>query len=431
MPTLLGMLIKALNLAFHRSPPDTEAQAQLLDMENGQQPLHPMQPLPPDQNGGQQFSQSQNGVTPQQYPASGMSGQPNYSQAQPQGQPSEYDFIRNTMLPGQQVPGDPNVPTAAAPSYMANKKPLFIGAGAFLVFLLVVALITAATAHKKTPQASSLSCAPISANSANKTDAEKEFKIFGLAIKDKNQACADSLSSSYFKEYQSEAIAGSNGKWITKSVGGLPSLATRLAKFPSTLTNSDFTSVSYRRAETTDVTGKPITSSTDLPTGLTIGYPITDAYTQAKTSLEVSFVSAGGKLVVDYMLLGSPNIPSGGSSTNQSATNDSNTSGSSTATDQQQIVIGTATGEVFMISTYLEDYYGINESYPDNINPSTFTTYGVSIDASNFIPPSGVTFRYSSIPSGCTSQSFTCQHFTLSAINDTNNSLIYNVSSAN
>jgi hypothetical protein len=178
-----------------------------------------------------------------------------------------------------------------------------------IIVLVVIVLGAGATyiamkLHDKANNVTgSSNCAPLTGNTVDKQAAESTFTTFAAALKKKDQACVDSLSTSYFKTLETQAFPGSKGKWVTKSEGSLPSMATRLANLPSTFEASSFASTSYTRTATFGSNGQPIGSTVNLPQGLTLRYTITDAYTKLKESLVISVVSSSNKILVDGLEL--------------------------------------------------------------------------------------------------------------------------------
>lgn len=389
-------------------------------MENDQQPLSPFSSNPTD---GRQPPPEQPVPNTPNY--TNVTGAPSYPAAnRPASRLPEYDFIINTPLPGQKMAG-PGATSAAI-----SKRPIILMLVSFGVFLLIIVLLAAARPRHTTPSSSAssstaLHCTPPASNAADEKDAEAVFKTFALAIKQKNQPCADALSSNYFKQLQAQTFPGSNGKWITKSEGGLPSLAVRLADLPKSFTAANFKSSAYSRPETVGVSKQ----ASDLPTGITLHYPVTDAYTKAKTALYISFISSNGKVVVDSLELGASS-GSTTSDTNQSATSESTTAGSDTSSAAQYRQ-AEATGDIFEISLYLEDYFANYNAYPGDIQQATFTSVGIRINYAAFTPPGGVSFNYLPSPGGCTTASGACQHYVLEAIDTGTGSIIHSVTSAN
>lgn len=80
--------------------------------------------------------------------------------------------------------------------------------------------------------------------------------------------------------------------------------------------------------------------------------------------------------------------------------------------------------DIFAISGDLESYWADYAYYPDNINYSTFSGLGNDIGQNFFTPPAGVSFKYTPLPSGCTTASQKCQHYTLDALDSVGNAVV-------
>lgn len=97
------------------------------------------------------------------------------------------------------------------------------------------------------------------------------------------------------------------------------------------------------------------------------------------------------------------------------------------------------------IQSMLEAYFATNNYYPGNLSPAPIISQsGVQATNSNgnptgnnqslaseFTPPTGVKYVYTPTPSGCTTASKSCQHYTLSAIQTSNGAILESKTSLN
>ena len=134
----------------------------------------------------------------------------------------------------------------------------------------------------------------------NTANAEKVYEAFSGAVKAKDQTCVNTLSSSYFKQQQTTMFSTST--WITKSADGQPSTSADLSLLPGVFNVAAFTSGPYTRT-ITETQGQPfVGSSSPEPTGLTLGYKISEPGGSEKYDLQISFVRQNGELLVDAMV---------------------------------------------------------------------------------------------------------------------------------
>ncbi|HWB39426.1 MAG TPA: hypothetical protein VG604_04300 [Candidatus Saccharimonadales bacterium] len=194
-------------------------------------------------------------------------------------------------------------PNAVSPMPNEIKKPKKLK---FLPTVIILIILAGggvfAFMHFSKSNGPALLCIPPSSSSADKSDAEKVYATFAQAIKQKNQTCVDSLSSTYFKKLQLETFGTSN--WINVSKSGLASVSSNLAKIPVSFNPSSFTSSDYTEAQL--ISSGSTSSNADTlspPTGITLSYSVLDASSKQKIDMDISFVSESGKVVVDYFQL--------------------------------------------------------------------------------------------------------------------------------
>lgn len=154
-----------------------------------------------------------------------------------------------------------------------------------------------------------LSCTPVADSSAVKTNALPTFKSFARAVKQKNQACVDALSSSFFKQQQAAAFPDAHGKWVTNHQSGAASLSDNLAKLPNTLNDTSFTQTPYTRPLTSSAE-QPTGPQTYQPAGLTLSYPV-DGPNGVPYHLAISILAENHKVVVDNVELKPASLDSG------------------------------------------------------------------------------------------------------------------------
>jgi hypothetical protein len=330
------------------------------------------------------------------------------------------------LFPAAAVPFGAQAPVEAADS--RSHRMLFLIIALIVAIMLgggvyaAVALLGNKMAGGTNNTAINTSCTPPAGTTATKQRAELAYIRFTTAMRQKNQACANALSSSYFEQSQRQIFTGSNGQWITKSEGGMPSLAVRLATAPSSFTLSLFTSSAYTRPATTGSDGTSVGSATNLPSGITLSYPVTDASTKVKSSLVISFISANDKVVVDFMELAPTPTTTTGSASNSPAS-----SGSPASVTNQE----TAQSDILAIDADLGSYFSAGtSSYPSTLDTTAFIDAGIGIDTSTLSPPAGTYFIYTPTPSGCATAAHNCTQFTLSANNSGDHSVIYSTQSA-
>ncbi|HVX23866.1 MAG TPA: hypothetical protein VG992_00790 [Candidatus Saccharimonadales bacterium] len=158
-----------------------------------------------------------------------------------------------------------------------------------VIGLVVVVAVGVLVYHHQHKSTVALNCTPMNVQSLDPAQAISEYKTFVSAIKQKNQPCADQLSSSYFKQWQAQVFPGSNGQWITKKEGKAASVADRLASFPTQAITRNFVVSSYASSDAHQTTGN------------TVSYPFTDPTSKVKMNLQISFVVEQNQLLVDYL----------------------------------------------------------------------------------------------------------------------------------
>lgn len=270
-----------------------------------------------------------------------------------------------------------------------------------------------AAMHKSS---ASLSCTSPSSSTVDNTNAENVYKTFVKAINQKNQSCVDALSSTYFKQFQSQVFPGSNGQWIVKREGGLTSISDRLAHIPTTFNDSGFKQTRYTQA-ITDPSSLSASSTSSQPSGLTLSYDITDAFDNLNTHLLISFVPENNKIVVDYFEL----MPASSDSLSGNSSSTMNGSPSSLSLADAKTL---AAANVRTIAIDLEIYFNANNAYPGTIDPTNFTVQGSSVNQDVFTAPMGTKYVYTPLPNGCTTASKGCLNYSLSAVSIVDGSTI-------
>jgi hypothetical protein len=367
----------------------------------------------------------------------------NIFDAQPQAAPSNFNAVPSTpttfpQSAQEQLTAQPQVfsqdsttqpipiSTPIAAAYPANVAPpqskrkltgIIIAIIALLVIGGVGAFVLLGSLHKSSNVVSN--CTPPAASAVTKTAAIGVYTSFAEGVKQSQQACADSLSSSYFKQQQAQAFPGANGQWVTAKQGGLTSVASRLSSLPATLNAASFTQSSYSQAVAADST-----SSTPVQ-GITLTYPLSGA-NNIQYHLAISFVLQSGKLVVDDLVLQPASLDTQ-SSANSGTSSPTNISSTLSAADAATL----ASANVRTIALKLEVYFNNVSAYPSDINASNFTAQDPNLDQSIFTAPVGTKFVYTPTPSGCTTMAKTCQHFTLSAQSIDSSATIATQQSAN
>jgi|GEM_PF-3478756 hypothetical protein len=283
------------------------------------------------------------------------------------------------------------------------------GGGAFALLVL-----------HKSPSAA-LNCTPPAASSLDKTTAVGVYTSFAEAVKQSNQSCADSLSSNYFKQQQAQVFPGSNGKWVTMREGGLASVADRLSKLPMTLSSSSFTQSDY-----TEAIAEGSINTTAPVQGITLTYPLNGA-NDVQYHLNISLILQSGKVVVDNLELKPASLDTQSTSDGSQRNSTGNSSSSLNPADAKTL----AGANVSSIATYLEIYFSDTNSYPSDINASSFAAQGPNVDQTVFTAPTGTKYVYTPTPSGCTTAAKNCQHFTLSVVSIGDSSTIVSKQSVN
>jgi len=223
--------------------------------------------------------------------------QPPTTDSTPQVQPQVIQPSQNAVFSQpQQTPTFVSQANQTGPPAKRSKSKLLIP----LILIIIIALaIGGVFAFKGSPSTAKLDCVPPSGNAVSNTAAIAEYKTFAQAIRDSNQTCANSLSSSYFIDNAKVTLDAPNGNWITVTPDGLSSWASDFSKLPNNLVNSQFVNESYTREITETASGNTPSYYTPA-TGLTLGYPSGNS----GTYYLISFISQNGKIVVDKILEG-------------------------------------------------------------------------------------------------------------------------------
>ena len=203
-------------------------------------------------------------------------------------------------------------PTASQPPKNNRLKPLLIG----VVLLMVIAGVAAyaVNRHSKNQNTSiggsaSLNgtpatvstCIPIISNTLDSTSSESTYERFAKAIADKNQTCADGLSTSFFIANAKQEFNAPDGKWITARVAGNEPMADDFSQLPAILDSTKFTQRDYTRATVVGSTNQtPVT-------GNKLSYPIDiSKYTgdsSQKSQASISVVLDRGSVKVDDLVI--------------------------------------------------------------------------------------------------------------------------------
>lgn len=334
--------------------------------------------------------------------------------------PMAADPLEAAVVPTPQVivttppPAEANTPPVAA----ATPAPTLTPARSKRKLLVPVSVVAAilvlgggAFAFTQRQNKVALDCTPPNSSPVTTANSEQVFKNFALAVKQKNQVCADALSSGYFLKYQSTVFVGSHGKWVTYAKGGLHSLAANFSNLPNTFTTASFTSSDYTESIVTSLGSNNGFGSSKVH-GLTLTYSLTDA-NDVHEHLNISFVSQNGKVVVDMLELKPVALDQ---QLQGSATGQTNTPSSDT--DAKAL----ATSDALSLRGNLESYFSDYGYYPGDVNQENFGA--MNPDPSTFTLPSGYKYVYTPSPSGCTTATKTCTQFTLEVIHTSDGSVV-------
>lgn len=225
-----------------------------------------------------------------------------YASAQQQsnqiGQQHVEPLAPNNLTASSPASSDTQTTTGAS-SKSRRKIPLTAIAVLAAVVVLGGAAVFAFSTFSK--HNAELSCTPIAGSSAVKANALPTFKSFAQAVKQKNQACVDALSSGFFKQQQAAAFPHAHGNWLTAHQTGMASLADDLATLPDTLNDANFTQTPYTRP-LTSTAEQPNVPQTYQPAGLTLSYPL-DGPNGVSYHVAISILAEDHKVVVDNMVV--------------------------------------------------------------------------------------------------------------------------------
>lgn len=214
----------------------------------------------------------------------------------------------------------PDVPPTPAPQSPKGSRSKMFLIGALLVLIIAGGATYAVSRHSKDQNtdlggsasldgspATVSTCAPIIASTLDATSAQTTYERFAKAIADKNQTCADGLSTSFFLTFAKQEFGASDGKWITAKVAGHESMADDFSQLPTTLDTTKFSQIDYTR-------GTVVGSANQTPaTGTTLNYPIDISKftgdSSVKNQASISMVLDNGNIKVDALEIGIVQAP--------------------------------------------------------------------------------------------------------------------------
>jgi len=197
-------------------------------------------------------------------------------------------------------------PELTGPNLKKSKKRV-TGPIIDLLIVLVIVIVAGILLLVSHLSSSKLTCIPQNGNSVTEANAISEYKQIAEAIKESDQACSNSLSSSYFLSYNIEAGSPPKGNWIAAFKNDFKSNV--VSKVTSNLINSNFIEKNYARDRI--VNNGSVASYYSPAHGLVIGYPDGTRFSVGNEHYEfyffVGFISHNGKILADAATLGPSN----------------------------------------------------------------------------------------------------------------------------
>lgn len=142
-------------------------------------------------------------------------------------------------------------------------------------------------------------CTPTGANSLDESVAVTAYRNFVMAVRTKNQSCANELSSVYFLNESKLEFNASDGDWITAQHDGIQTIWDGVNQLPTSLQYASFTQDTY---DEPTISGQKA-NTTGPTSGLTLNYPFSlDGDRNEKYEISVSFVLDNGKVLVDNIV---------------------------------------------------------------------------------------------------------------------------------
>ncbi|HMS30958.1 MAG TPA: hypothetical protein PJ984_01010 [Candidatus Saccharibacteria bacterium] len=189
-----------------------------------------------------------------------------------------------------------------------NKKPYTYKRILFVLVLFTLALVIASVAYMMSRnKVAYTQCSSTTGNTVTQTKAEVVYARFIQALKQRDQACVNQLSSNYFKQQDTRTE-----QWIkvmeNSQKHGAPGGVLSVAEFaPNDYESSKFTQENYTRTiwkNNSDGTQiEDLDAKSTAPKGIILTYPMVwKKVNNMPTKLSVSFVAENNQILVDDIL---------------------------------------------------------------------------------------------------------------------------------